>query len=46
MATASAFDPMVILESLQRHQVRFVLISGLAGNAYGSSLATYDLDIC
>jgi hypothetical protein len=40
------FDPIPLLETLHRHGVAFVLIGGVAGIALGSSLATFDLDIC
>jgi hypothetical protein len=41
-----AFDPLPLLGALHRHGVDFVLIGGVAGIALGSSLATFDLDIC
>jgi hypothetical protein len=41
-----AFDPIPLLGALHRHGVDFVLIGGVAGNALGSPLATFDLDIC
>jgi predicted nucleotidyltransferase len=34
-----------LLEPLVRHGVDFVLIGGVAGNAWGSSYPTYDLDV-
>lgn len=40
------FEPIPILELLLRHEVRFVLIGGVAGNAHGSTTATLDTDIC
>ncbi len=40
------FDPIPILELLVRHDVRFVLIGGVAGNAHGSTTVTLDTDIC
>jgi hypothetical protein len=40
------FDPVRILRALNDWHVSFVLIGGLAGIAHGSSLATFDLDIC
>lgn len=40
------FDPLGILRLLQAERVEFVLIGGLAGNAFGSTVATVDLDIC
>lgn len=41
-----AFDPLGALEVLTRHQVRFVLIGGLAARLRGSPSITDDLDIC
>lgn len=40
------FDPIGIIELLVRHDVRFVLIGGVAGNAHGSTTYTLDTDIC
>lgn len=40
------FEPEAILEILHRHQIRFVVIGGVAGNLHGSTTATLDLDIC
>ena len=40
------FDPDAILRTLVRHDVRFVVIGGLAGNIRGSADLTNDLDIC
>jgi hypothetical protein len=42
----NAFDPGRLLETLQRHRVRFVVIGGLAGRLHGSPTLTNDLDIC
>jgi hypothetical protein len=39
------FQPRVILSTLRRHDVEFVLIGGLAGMAQGSSYPSYDVDI-
>lgn len=41
-----AFDPIPILDVLLEHDVEFVLIGGLAGNALGSPSITSDVDIC
>jgi HEAT repeat protein len=38
-------DPIAILEVLERHQVRYVVIGGLAAVIHGSPLPTYDIDI-
>jgi hypothetical protein len=40
------FDPVRLIRTLQEHGVEFIVIGGLAGNSHGSSLATFDLDIC
>lgn len=34
-----------LLEILVRHGVDFVIVGGIAGNAHGSALVTFDLDI-
>lgn len=34
-----------LLEVLERHGVDFVIVGGIAGNAHGSALATFDLDV-
>lgn len=41
-----SFDPYGALEVLVRHQVRFVLIGGLAARLRGSPSVTDDLDVC
>ena len=40
------FDPEAILQLLERHEVRYVLIGGLAATLHGSPLRTGDADIC
>lgn len=40
------FSPRALLDMLVRHEVRFVVIGGIAGNAHGSTTATLDLDVC
>lgn len=40
------FDPLGALEVLTRHDVRFVLIGGLAARLRGSPSVTDDLDVC
>jgi hypothetical protein len=42
---ADAFRPREILETLDNHEVDFVLIGGLAGMARGSSYPSYDVDV-
>jgi hypothetical protein len=40
------FDPRPILGVLARHEVRFVVIGGIAGSLQGSTTITNDFDIC
>lgn len=40
------FEPVPILRTLVAHDVRFVLIGGLAGHVHGSTSFTRDTDIC
>jgi len=40
------YDPRPILGVLARHQVRFVVIGGIAATLQGSTTITNDLDIC
>jgi hypothetical protein len=42
----AAFDPLRILETLRRHDVRYVLIGGFAARLLGSPTLTNDLDLC
>jgi len=44
--TLAAFDPLRILRVLQNHDVKFVVIGGIAGRLWGSTTVTNDLDIC
>jgi hypothetical protein len=46
MSDLESFDPAAILEVLIRHDVRFVLIGGVAAQALGSPSITGDVDIC
>lgn len=39
------FDPAPILRALDRHDVDFVVVGGLAGLAYGSRYPTNDTDV-
>jgi hypothetical protein len=39
-------DPTAIFRALAVHEVRYVLIGGLAATLHGSPLATGDVDIC
>ena len=40
------FQPRLIIETLNRHGVRYVLIGGVAATLHGSPLRTGDTDIC
>jgi hypothetical protein len=40
------FDPVRILHTLHAFGVAYIVIGGIAGVAHGSSLATFDLDVC
>jgi hypothetical protein len=42
---AAEFDPTALLELLQRHEVEFVVVGGLAAAAHGSARSTFELDI-
>jgi hypothetical protein len=44
--SVAAFDPLRLLKTLQRNDVRFVVIGGIAGRLWGSPTVTNDLDIC
>ena len=46
MSELGAFKPQEILVRLVHSGVRFVMIGGLASQAYGSPSVTFDLDIC
>src|SRR4029077_17493027 len=41
----SMFDPNEILKVLERHQVEFVLIGGMAASLYGSDVGCSGLDV-
>jgi hypothetical protein len=41
----TGFDPDALLEVLHRHEVRYVLIGGLAAALHGSATPTFDVDI-
>jgi hypothetical protein len=42
----TAFDPLRALQVLSDHEVRFVVIGGIAGATHGSPSVTQDLDVC
>jgi len=39
------FDPLRVVEVLNRHQVEYVLVGGYAAQLYGARRPTYDIDI-
>ena len=41
-----SFDPLGLVAALARHEVRYVLIGGLAAVSLGSPVVTGDLDLC
>jgi hypothetical protein len=45
MTAAGGFDPVAILDTLNRHRVRYVVVGGFAATAYGSPLPTTDVDV-
>ena len=46
MTEPVSFDPLRLLEALDRHVVRYVVVGGIAGRLLGSPTVTRDLDIC
>jgi hypothetical protein len=46
MTELRRFRPGVILRSLIAHEIRFIVVGGLAAQAHGSPSLTGDLDIC
>lgn len=42
----TAFDPLFAVRVLLRHQVRFLVVGGMAAVVWGSPTVTNDLDIC
>jgi hypothetical protein len=44
--TDSAFDPRLAFETFAKHDVKYVLIGGLAARLHGSPSITFDLDVC
>jgi hypothetical protein len=43
---SAEFQPEAVIELLGRHDVRYVLIGGLAAITHGAPLITQDVDIC
>ena len=46
MSQLRRFQPEVILQRLLAHNVRFVIVGGLASQVHGSPSLTRDIDIC
>ena len=46
MHRAADFRPEEVVRLLGRHEVRYVLVGGLAAITHGSSMVTVDVDIC
>lgn len=46
MTPEERFEPIAMVEVLQRHAVDFLIIGGIAGRLHGSTTMTRDLDIC
>lgn len=46
MDPAADFQPESVIRLLGRHDVRYVLIGGLAAVTHGAPLVTQDIDIC
>jgi len=42
----SRFDPYVIIDTLNRRNVEYIIVGGFAGNLLGSDLVTHDIDVC
>lgn len=42
----SRFQPRLVVDTLNRHGVRYVLIGGVAATLHGSPLRTGDTDVC
>jgi len=40
------FEYFEVLSTLNAHEVRYILIGGLAANLWGSDLITQDVDVC
>lgn len=43
---STTFDPTLALRVLNRHEVRYVLIGGLASEVLGAPVGTNDIDVC
>lgn len=43
--TEPEFEPAIILETLHKHGVRFVVIGGLAAVLHGAATPTFDVGV-
>jgi len=39
------FEPGLVMEALERHQVRYIVVGGIAGNLHGAQRPTQDFDM-
>jgi hypothetical protein len=46
LSDSPPLDPERIVEVLDRHGVRYVLVGGMGARAHGATRRTYDLDLC
>ena len=46
MGNGAQFEPEAVIRLLGRHEVRWVLIGGLAAITHGAPLVTQDVDVC
>lgn len=46
MEPAAEFQPEAVIRLLGQHQVRYVLIGGLAAVTHGAPIVTQDIDLC
>ncbi len=46
MKPAADFQPEAVIRLLGRHEVKYVLIGGLAAITHGAPLVTQDIDVC
>jgi hypothetical protein len=46
LTSPAPFDPLRLLEGLEGHGVRYVVVGGIAARLLGSPTVTRDLDIC
>jgi hypothetical protein len=46
LTSPAPFDPLRLLEGLDGHHIRYVVVGGIAARLLGSPTVTRDLDIC